>query len=108
MSCAVGDLFAEVVALAEDFAADVDDVLGVGVVFAEDEGLRDEIAPGEELRERVAEGLQDGANLVLHHNGAIELFRGVWKVVVQFFPAKPSCLLVATIGCRSSDGIRRR
>jgi len=37
----VGDLLAEVVAFAEDFAADVDDVLGVGVVFAEDEGLRD-------------------------------------------------------------------
>ena len=51
----------------------------------------------DELRERVAEGLQDGADLVLHHNGAIELLRRVWKVVVQFFPAKLSGLLVAAI-----------
>ena len=45
----VGDLLAEVVAFAEDLAAEVDDVLGVGVVLGEDERLRHERAAGEEL-----------------------------------------------------------
>ncbi len=44
----------------EDFAADVEDGLGVGVVFAEDEGLRDEAAAvrGDELLEWKARSLR--------------------------------------------------
>ncbi len=42
----VGDLFAEVVALAEDLAAEVDDVLGVGVVFAKMRVFGTRVRPG--------------------------------------------------------------
>ena len=93
----VGDLFAEVVALAEDFAAKVDDVLGVGVVFAKDEGLRDKRATGEKLGERIAEGLQDGADLIFHHDRAIEFLGGEGEVVVELFPPELAGLLLAAI-----------
>ena len=36
----IRDLFAEVVAFAEDFAADVNNVFGVGIVFSENDCLR--------------------------------------------------------------------
>jgi hypothetical protein len=41
--------------------------------------------------------LQDSADLILHHDGAIELFRGVRKVVVQLLPADPAGLFFAAI-----------
>ena len=44
-----GVLFAEIVALAKDLAAEVDDVTSVGVVLDEDECLRHERAAGEQL-----------------------------------------------------------
>jgi hypothetical protein len=65
----VGDLFAEGVSFAELLADDLDDVVGVGVGLGEDEGLGDlELAigigaVGEDLRELVAEGADDGADL---------------------------------------------
>ena len=78
----VGDLFAEVVALAKDLAAEVDDVLGVGVVLGEDERLRHERAAGEQLGlHDVAVGAQDGADLVGHDDGAVEVGGRVIEIV---------------------------
>ena len=71
---AVGDLLAEVVALAEFLAHDLDDVLGVGVVLGEDEGLGHLGAAGEDFGEQlVAEGADDGADLVRGDHVAVEL-----------------------------------
>ena len=76
----VGDLLGEVVALAEHLADEMDGVLGVGVVLAEDERLGDERAAGKQLGEqRVLEGLEDGADLGLHHDGAVEVLGGVGR-----------------------------
>ena len=82
----IGDLFAEVVALAEDLAAEVDDVLGVGVVLGEDERLGHKRAAGEELGlHDVAIGAQDGADLVGHDDGAVEVGRRVIEIVGEHF-----------------------
>jgi len=80
----VGDFFAEVVAAGEDFAGDVDDFLGVGVVFGEDEGFGDEGAAGVEFGgEGGFEGLEDGADLGGVDHGAVELVGGVGEVFVE-------------------------
>ena len=77
---------------------EVDDVLGVGVVLGEDEGLRHEGAAGEKLgEERVLEGLEDGADLRLHDDGAVELLRGVGEVFVEPLPADASGLFMAPV-----------
>ena len=73
---AVGDLGGELVALAEHLADDLDDVVGVRVVLGEDQRLGDGLAAGEQLGEQlVLERLDDGADLVLGHDGAVELRR---------------------------------
>jgi hypothetical protein len=60
----VGDLLGEVVALAEDFADEMDGVLGVGVVLAENESLGHKRSAREKLDEqRVLESLEHGTNL---------------------------------------------
>ena len=85
---AVGDLLGEVVALAEFLAHDLDDVLGVGVVLGEDEGLGHPGAAGEDFGEElVAEGADDGADLVRGDHVAVELVGVVAEVVVELFPA---------------------
>src|SRR5699024_1710414 len=83
---AVGDFLGKVVALAEDFARDVDDFLGVVVVLGEDERLGQPVAAaaGEQFREYpVAVGLQNGADLVGVDHGAVEILAGVVQVVIQ-------------------------
>ena len=70
----VGDLLAEVVALAELLADDLHDVLGVAVVLGEDQRLGHLGAAGEDLGEElVAEGADDGADLVVGDHVAVEL-----------------------------------
>lgn len=84
----IGDLFGEVVSFAEHFADEVHGVFGVGVVLAENEGLRDHRATGEKLgAQGFAEGGQDGADLVANHDGAVEVGRGKDEVVLGLFPA---------------------
>ena len=78
----IGDLFAEVVPLPKDLAAEVDDVLGVGVVLGEDERLWHERAAGEQLGlHDIAIGAQDGANLIGHDDGAVEVGGRVIEIV---------------------------
>ena len=55
------------------------------------------VRPGKSSVQRVAEGLQDGADLILHDDGAVELFRGVGEVVVELLPADSAGLFVAAI-----------
>ena len=94
----VGDLLGEVVAAAEDLADEVDDVLGVGVVLGEDEGLGHERAAGKKLgEERVLEGLEDGADLRLHDDGAVEVLCGVGEVFIEPLPADAAGLFMAPI-----------
>ena len=94
----VGDFLGEVVALAEDLADDVDDVLGVGVVLGKDEGLGNESATGEEFGEKgVLECLNDGADLRLDHDGAVEIAGFVNEVFVQTRPAGGAGFLAALI-----------
>ena len=82
----VGDLFAEVVALAKDLAAEVDDVLGVGVVLGENERLRHERAAGEQLGlHDILVGAKDGADLIGHDDGAVEVGGRVIEIVGEDF-----------------------
>ena len=95
---AVGDLLAEVVALAEFLADDRDDVIGVGVVLGEDERFRHLGAVREDLGlQLVAEGADDGADLVDGDDIAVELVRGVGEILVERLPAFLAGLLVAVL-----------
>ena len=85
---AVGDLLGEVVALAELFADDLDDVFGVAVVLGEDERLRHFGAAGKDFGEElVAEGADDGADLIRGDDVAVEL---VGVVCQGLRPVAPS------------------
>ena len=87
---AVGDLLAEVVALAELLADDADDVVGVGVVLGEDQRLRHFGAAGEDLGEElVAEGADHGADLVLGDHVAVELVGVVGESRRRAAPSAP-------------------
>lgn len=73
-------------------------VLGVGIVFAEDEGLGDERAAGEQLGEdRVFVGLEDDADLGRDDDGAVEGLGCVGEVFVEAFPADGAGLLAAAV-----------
>ena len=94
----VGDLFAEVVALAEDLAGEVDDVLGVGIVLGEDERLGHERAAREQLGlHDVAVGTQKGADLVGHDDGAVEVGGRVIEIVGEDGLARGAGRLAAVI-----------
>ena len=95
---AVSDFLAEVVALVEDLAADAHDIVGVGVVFGEDQRLGHVVASRKDLREElVAKGLQHRADLVLGDHVAVELVGIVLKVVVELLPALLARLAVALV-----------
>ena len=80
----VGDLAAELVALAELLPDDADDVVGVAVVLGEDDRLGHDGAVREYLREElVPERPYDGANLVFGDDFAVELVGGVDQVVLE-------------------------
>ena len=89
----VGDLFAERVALAEFLADDLDDVVGVRIGLGEDERLGHFVgavgggAFGENGRQLVAEGADDGADLRGVDDVAVEFLRGVDGVLVLLLPA---------------------
>ena len=96
--CPVGDLLAKVVAFVENLAADTHDIVGVGIVFGEDERLRYLVASGKDFREElVAKGLHDRADLVLGYHVTVELVRGILEVVVELFPALLARLAVALV-----------
>ncbi len=79
-----------------------DDVLGVGVVLGEDEGLGHPGAAGKDLGEElVLEGLDDGADLVRGDHVAVELVGVVGEVVVELFPARCAGVTVAFVDDRS-------
>ena len=81
------------VAQAELVSGDLDDVVGVGVVLGEDQRLGDVLEPlgmvgvavpvGEHHRIGVPQGGQDGADLVLGHDLAVEFLGVVVDVVVD-------------------------
>jgi hypothetical protein len=83
----VGDLLAELVALTELLAGDLDDVVGVAVGLGEDQRLGHLFAAGEDERQLVAEGAQHGADLVRVHHVAVQLLGGVGLVLVLLLPA---------------------
>ena len=92
----VGDLLREIVAAAEDFADDADDLLGMVVVLAEDQGLRHFAAAGKQFGEQaVAIGFEHGADLVRHHHRAVELLRRVGEILVELLVALGPRALVA-------------
>ncbi len=85
---AIGDLLGEFVALAELLAEDFDDVLRVGIVLGEDEGLGHLGAAGKDLGEElVLEGFDDGADLVRGDHVAVELVGIVGEILVEPLPA---------------------
>ncbi len=60
----------------------------MAVVLGEDEGFGDLGAAGEDLGEEfVPEGADDGADLVLGDDVAVELVGVVGEVIVEFLPA---------------------
>ena len=92
----VGDLLAELVPLAKLLANDLDDVLGVGVVLGEDEGLRYVGSAGEDLGgDLVTEGADDGADLIGGDAASIEFVGSVLDVLVGTLPADFAGLSVA-------------
>ena len=95
---AVGDFLAEVVALVELLPDGPNYVVGVAVVLGEDDGLGDVLAMGEDVGEQlVAEGLDDGANLVDGHHVAVQLVGGVGEILLQLLPAGRSGLTVTLV-----------
>ena len=104
---AIGDLLAEVVALAEDFAADADDVVGVGVVLGEDERLRQVGAARKHFSEDfVAEGGEHGANLVGRDDITIEAAGLVGENFVELLPANLARLAVAFVDPKAGVHLR--
>ena len=105
----VGDLGDHVVALAELLAADAHDVLGVAVVLGEDQRLGDvaqpavlvDLAVGEHRRQVVAEGADDGADLVLGDDLPVELLLVVDEVLVDLLQPLVAGLAVAERGASS-------
>ncbi len=93
----VGDLLAEVVALAELLPDGLDDVVGVAVGLGEDQGLRHLRAAGEDSGSFVAEGADHGADLVGVHHGAVELGGGVVLFGVLRLPALGAGLALALL-----------
>ena len=84
----VGDLPAEVVALAELLADDAHDVVGVAVVLGEDDGLGHVVAAREYLGEElVPKGLDDSPNLVFGNHVPVKLIGGVDQVLLEALPA---------------------
>src|ERR1043165_9547809 len=93
----VSDLFAEGVSLGEFLADDIDDVVGVAIGLGEDEGLGDFGAAGKDFRELVAEGFDDGADLVRNDNGVVELLGGIGRVFIGLLPAAAAGQLFALL-----------
>ena len=98
----VGDLGGAIVAPAELFAHDLDNVVGVGVVFCKDEGLGHPGPTGEDLGEEgVPECLDDCTDLVLGDNPAVEVSTCVGDVLVDFLVTGFTSLTGAELGDES-------
>ena len=95
---AVGDLLCEVVALAELLANDFHDVVGVAVVFGEDEGFGNFRPTWKDVGEEiVTEGADDGANLVWDDDASVEFVGIVRDVLVGQLPADFACLAISVV-----------
>ena len=96
---AVGDLGGEVVALTEDLADHLHDVIGVRVVLGEDQRLGHSGAAGEQLGEElVLERPEHRADLILGDDRPVELVGGVFDRFVHRLPAQLARHAVAIAG----------
>ena len=100
----------------ELLADGLDDVIGMAVGLGEDEGLGHFGAAREDLGQVVAEGADDGADLVGVDDEAVQLGVGVDFVLVLLLPSV-SCGLgvsrfstrcLARVGCRHGGDSRSR
>jgi hypothetical protein len=82
------------VTLAELLAKDRHYALGVVVVLAEHAGLGHLRAAGEESRQRIAERVDDGADLARFRCGAVESVGVVVEIVFQLHVAEELAVLV--------------
>ena len=82
----VGDLAAEVVALAKFLTDDLDDVIRVAVGFGEYQRLGQFFAAGKDFGPLVTERANDGADLIWHHDGPVKLGRRKGFVLILLFP----------------------
>src|SRR5262249_46484196 len=88
LSGLIGDLLAEVIALPEFLAHDLDDVVRVAVGLREYQGLRNFFAPREYLRKLVAQRTDDCSYLIWIYDGTVQLRGGVDFIFV--LPIPPS------------------
>lgn len=82
----VRDLLRELVPLAEDFPAGLNDFFRVVVVLGEYQGLRHPLsrAPGKQVSEKsVSVAPQHGSNLIRYRNGVVQFLFRVRQVGVQ-------------------------
>ena len=86
----VGDLLAERVAFAEFLSHGLDDVVSVAVGLGKNECLRDFTAAREYLRQLIAKGADDSANLIGVDDVTVELPSVVDDVLVLDIPAPPA------------------
>ena len=87
----VGDLRRELVALPEDLAHHLHNVISVRVVLGEDQRLGDRLSSGEEFREEpVPESRKDQANLIGGDDGAVKLVGRVLDWFIDGIPSDPA------------------
>lgn len=97
-TCAVSNFLAKIVSFAEDFAADANDVIRVGVVFGEDKGFGDVRAAGKKVGEKfIAECGENRPNLVGGDDGAIKIACFIGQIFIQLFPTDLAGLAVPFI-----------
>ena len=92
----VGNLFAELVSLAELFPDNLDDVVGVAVGFGENQSFGDFLTPWEQRgKQAFPEGADHHADLAGIDNVPVQLGGLVIHILVQLLPA----LFPAKAGC---------
>ena len=80
-------LFAELVTFPEDFSHGLDNVIRVAVGLCEYQRLGYLVATRKDLRQAIAEGLDDGTNLVRVDDILVKLLGGIGLVFVLALPA---------------------
>ncbi len=99
VAAAIGDLGGEIVALTEDFADHLHDVVGMGVVLGEDQCLGYRRTPREQLREELLlECRENSADLVRRHHCAVELPARVLDRFIHRLPSELARHAVAIAG----------
>src|SRR5687768_16757186 len=92
----IGDLLAELIALAEHLTCNMDDVLRVAVILGKDQRLG-HFAPARKQIDwqTIFECLKNCAYLIWRNYRAVELFRVIGKVLVEQFHALSARDLIA-------------